>query len=149
MKRIPENAVTRAARDVFRSVPVRNAAFFSALAAILVLSLLPRAAVDATFSAEVQARDHAFHAFAYAALTALFLAARVKREAANAATRAAAFAVFTLLGGVLELLQATPFVNRSASWGDAAHNAAGAAAGALLPAFFLLRRAPPKRDVSA
>ena len=149
MKRLPGNAFARAAHDVFRSVPVRNTAFVSALAAVLVLSLLPRAAVDATFSPEVQARDHAFHAFAYASLVALFLAARVKRETANAAVRAAAFAAFTLLGGVLELLQATSFVNRSASWGDAAHNAAGAAVGALLPAILLLPRVSPKSDVPA
>lgn len=133
-----ESAALRHLRTAFSSVPVRRTAFWCALAAVLVLSLLPRAAVDAVFSGEIQEHDHKFHAFSYFALSSLFLCAHVRRGRAVPALRAAVFAFFSLLGGALELAQATPWINRSATSGDALNNAAGAAAGALLPAFFLL-----------
>lgn len=123
----------RCARVAFRVL------FFLALAAVLFLSLMPGENVHATFSKEIQSKDHDFHLLSYLALGALFLEAFVRRAKVRIALRVAVFAAFAALGGLLEIAQSTPLVNRSASWDDAAHNTAGAAIGAFLtPAFLLL-----------
>ena len=128
-----------ALRAAFFSRSLRAAAFWTALAAVSFLSLMPHDRVDAAFSPDVQACDKQFHAVAYVALAALHLAAFVRRGRVSWRLRAAVFALYSLLGGAFELAQTLPAVNRSASWSDAANDAVGAAAGAfLLPRLFLL-----------
>ena len=128
-------------RAAFFSKRLRSLAFFAALAAVVKLSLLSGAEVDASFSREVQSHDHQFHVLAYAALSSLFLAAFRKRGSlrGSVAWRVAAFLAFSALGAALEGLQALPAIGRSATWSDGLSNALGAALGAVLfPDCFLL-----------
>ena len=118
---------------------LRKAVFFAALSAILYLSLMPRKLVDESFSAELQSQDSRFHTASYLALGFLFLAAFARRGKTSVRLRAAVFAGFAAMGGVVEFLQSLPAIGRSASVSDAVHNAVGAAIGAFLtPAALLL-----------
>ena len=114
--------------------PLAKCAFFALLAVDLALSLQPRATVDAMYSPAVQSWDFAAHFALYAALAAAAGFAFVPRGRGAWRGLLAAAIALACLGAALELLQATPFVNRSCSLSDAACNAAGALAGAAVAA---------------
>lgn len=118
-------------------------AFFAFLLVDLALSLQPRASVDAMYSADFQSHDRFVHAVLYFALGAAAAAGFVFRGPGVWRRRLAAALALAAFGAVLELLQATPLVNRSCSLSDMLHNAAGALAGTLLfPAFLLSPEKP-------
>ncbi len=111
-------------------VTVARVLWFTALAFTLTLSLYPHYAVDATFSPKVQRFDWLFHGVCYFVLCSTAAVGFLRRGGAGFFRRLKIFAAHSLLGLALELCQAMPAINRSASVSDALHNAAGAALGA-------------------
>ena len=120
-------------------IAVARAVWFAALAFTLTLSLYPHAAVDATFSPEIQRFDWLFHGGCYFTLCLTASIGFLRRGRAGFFPRLKLFAAHSLLGLALEVCQAMPVINRSASVSDALHNAVGAALGAFsIPPLFLI-----------
>ncbi|MGN0844758.1 MAG: VanZ family protein [Kiritimatiellia bacterium] len=99
----------------------------------LYLSLMSGHAVQTTFSAEVQSYDIFAHALFYFLLT---LTALFCRPFTPIPESIRIFLLFAIMGGVLELFQ--PFVNRTCTVTDFAHNCIGGALAALLYSLFFL-----------
>lgn len=97
---------------------------------ILLLCLMPGAALPAWHWADLLSVDKGVHAGLFAVLVLLCLRAPRSRHAAVSAQAALIMALgCTAYGGGLELLQMLPALGRRGDWNDFAANTAGVAAG--------------------
>jgi len=120
---------------------LRHAAFATSVLLATYVSLLSRETVDSDIPRSVQAFDLPFHAGVYFVVTLTAMLALARRRP-DSATRLNFFLGGTLMGAVLEILQATlPWVARSCTLSDFFSNMAGAAlAAALVPARWIVVR---------
>ncbi len=127
--------------DPLNNTLTRHLLFLTCLILIAWVSLIPRTLVETDIPATVQAYDIPFHFFIYFVLAFTAILA-LGRKDSHVRDRINLFLFCSLVGAVLEILQATvPGINRTCTVSDFLSNTSGAAcAAAMFPIKTLLAR---------